>query len=157
MGAKICLENIAESEFNDFLESMLPPYIEERSVADHVSKAVAERFARQQHAELLPHGYHTPGHHFFRIIDEVTNVAVGTMWIRLDASSGEGYLYYITVAPDCRRQGYASAAVNTVADLARSKGCTRFALNVFVRNKTARLLYRKLGFSVVNLHMNKPL
>ena len=43
------------------------------------------------------------------------------MWIRLDASSGEGYLYYITVAPDCRRQGYASAAVNTVAYLARSK------------------------------------
>ncbi len=157
MGAKIRLENIAELEFNDFIETMLPAYIEERSAADHVSKTVAEQFARQQHAKLLLHGYHTPGHYFFRIIDEVTNLAVGTVWFRLEVSSGEAYIYNITVVPEHRRRGYASAALNAVARLARSKGCARLALNVFARNEAARLLYRKLGFCVVSLHMNKPL
>ena len=59
MGANIRLESIAESAFNDFLEAILPPYIEERSAADHVSKTVAEQFAHRQNAELLPRGYHT--------------------------------------------------------------------------------------------------
>ena len=108
MSATIRLERIQEPSFNDFLETMLPLYIEERSAADHVSKTVAEQFARQQHAELLPHGYHTPGHYFARIIDEVTNGAVGSVWFRLDASSGEAYIYYIgcTRAPSqglCQR------------------------------------------------------
>jgi len=80
MGANIRLESIAESAFNDFLEAILPPYIEERSAADHVSKTVAEQFAHRQNAELLPRGYHTPGHYFARIIDGVTNLAVGTTW-----------------------------------------------------------------------------
>jgi len=50
-----------------------------------------------------------------------------------------------------------TAALNAAAHLARSKACARLALNVFARNETAQLLYRKLGFSVVSLHMNKPL
>jgi len=157
MGATIRLEYITESAFNDFLEMILPAYIEERSAADHVSKTVAEQFARQQHAELLPHGYHTPGHYFACIIDEVTNIGVGTLWFRADASSGEAYIYYIMVAPEHRRKGYAGAALNEVAHLARSKGCARLALNVFTRNEIAQSLYRKLGFHAVSLHMNKPL
>ena len=157
MGANIRLESIAESAFKDFLEAILPPYIEERSAADHVSKTVAEQFAHRQNAELLPRGYHTPGHYFARIIDGVTNLAVGTTWFRLDASSGQAYIYYIAVPPEHRRRGYASAAINAVAHLARSKGCARLALNVFARNEPAQSLYRKLGFRVVSLHMNKPL
>ena len=157
MGANIRLESIAESAFKDFLEAILPPYIEERSAADHVSKTVAEQFAHRQHVELLPRGYHTPGHYFARIIDGVTNLAVGTTWFRLDPSSGQAYIYYIAVPPEHRRRGYASAAINAVADLARSKGCARLALNVFAHNEPAQLLYRKLGFGVVSLHMNKPL
>jgi ribosomal protein S18 acetylase RimI-like enzyme len=157
MSATIRLERIQEPSFNDFLETMLPLYIEERSAADHVSKTVAEQFAHQRHAELLPHGYHTPGHYFARIIDKVTNGAVGAVWFRLDTSSGEAYIYYIMVAPEHRRRGYASAALNAVANIARSKGCARLALNVFARNEIAQSLYRKLGFHVVSLHMNKPL
>jgi len=157
MGAKIRLESIAESEFNDFMETMLPLYIEERSAADQVPRAVAEQFARRQCTELLPRGYHTPCHYFFRIIDEVTNLAVGSVWVRLETSFGEAYIYNITVDPKHRRRGYASAALNALTHLARSKGCARLALNVFARNQAAQLLYRKLGFSVVSLHMNKLL
>lgn len=125
MRANIHLETIAESAFNNFLETILPLYIEERSAADQMSKTVVKQFAH--YAKLLPHGY--PGHYIARIIDEVTNLAVGTMWFRLDASSGEAYIYYITVRPEHHRRGYASAAINAAAHLAHS----------------------------ISLHMNKPL
>ena len=151
------LERIPESAFDDFVETILPVYIEERAVADRVSKAAAEQSARQQHAEILQAGYHTPGHHFTRIIDAVTNLSVGDLWFRLDSASGEVYVYHLQVAPEQCRKGYASAALNAVAHLARSQGCARIALDVFAGNTAAQSLHRKLGFSIVGLHMNKPL
>jgi ribosomal protein S18 acetylase RimI-like enzyme len=157
MHAYIRLETIAESEFADFLESLPPWYAEERSAADRIPKAVAERYARQQHAELLPQGYQTPGHRFFRIVEAATGQPVGSLWLRLDAGSGEAYLYSLLVAPDHRRKGYASAALDAVARLARAAGCARLALNVFAHNAAAQALYRKLGFQVVSLRLLKPL
>jgi hypothetical protein len=57
MGTKIRLKDIAEAEFNDFMETMVPLYIEERSAADHILGPMAEQFARRRCAALRPHGY----------------------------------------------------------------------------------------------------
>lgn len=153
----VTLKPISRIEYSEFIRAILGPYAEERSAADGVSLAAAERHARDQMDRLLPDGYDTDGHHFLRIVPRDGGPGAGSVWLHIDRRERAAFLYYITVLPECRRRGYASAAMGCVEDLARREGCARLALNVFAANAGAIALYRKLGFDVASMHMNKRL
>jgi len=155
--ACVRLESIAESELDNFLDTIRPPYAVERSLADHISYVEAEQFVRRQFEDSLPLGFRTLGHHFLRIVDTVTAVHVGIVWLRLDKASHAAYLNNVTVSPEHRRKGYASAALDVVAARAHAEGCNVLALNVFAPNTAAQRLYRKFGLEVVSMHMNMSL
>ena len=157
MAPAVRLERIAESELDDFLDTIRPHYTAERALADHIPHAEAEQFVRRQFDDALPKGIETIGHHFFRIVDAVTAVDVGIAWLRLNKATREAYLNNVTVSPEHRRKGYASAALQAIVELARAEGCTVLALNVFAPNEAAQRLYRKFGLEVVSMHMNMSL
>ena len=157
MVASVRLESIADSELDSFLDIIRPPYATERAVADRIPYAVAEQFVRHQFEISLPRGVQTPGHHFFHIVDTVSAVHVGIAWVRIDKASREAYLNNVTVSPEHRRKGYASAALEAIARHARAQGCAVLALNVFAPNEAAQRLYRNFGFAVVSMYMNLPL
>jgi ribosomal protein S18 acetylase RimI-like enzyme len=153
---EVVLVPIAESDFAVFMESTLPAYSSARAKADHVSRTTAEEAARRQQLEILPAGFSTPGHFFFRIcIREGT--PVGRLWLWLDTAESAAYVYDIEVDEPHRRRGYASAALDVAEDLASKAGCRRIGLNVFEPNSSAQALYRKLGYSVGSLYMSKAL
>jgi ribosomal protein S18 acetylase RimI-like enzyme len=118
---------------------------------------VAERYARHQHARVLPEGHRTAGHRFLRIVSIDSDEPVGGVWFWIDVENKQGFLYNITVFPRHRRRGFASGALVLVQEMARSAGCTTLGLNVFSPNDGAIALYRKLGFSAVSSYWNKPL
>ncbi|MBC7854385.1 MAG: GNAT family N-acetyltransferase [Pirellulaceae bacterium] len=155
--SEVRLEPMTAEKFAEFLEVILPPYIAARSVADHVSLAEAEQFARDQHAMLLPAGQFTPGHHFLSIVAIDTENQVGGVWFHIDAEKGKAFLYNITVFPKWHRRGYATATLSLVEDAVRSAGCAVLALNVFAENTGAAELYRRAGYNFVSSHMNKRL
>ncbi len=155
--SQVRLEPMTAEQFAEFLEVILPPYIAARSVADHVSLAEAERFARDQHAKLLPAGQFTPGHHFHSIMMAGSDQPVGGVWFHINAEKGQAFLYNITVFPKWCRRGYATAALSLVEAAVRSIGCTVLALNVFAENTAAAELYLKAGYNRVSSHMNKRL
>ena len=157
MGASVRLESIAESELGTFLNTIRPSYAAERALADHIPYVDAERFVRRQFEESLPQGFRTLGHHFFRIFDTATGVHVGIVWFRLDKASREAYINNVTVSPEHRRKGFASAALEAIAGRAQSEGCTVLALNVFAANTAAQRLYQKFGLKVVSMYMNMSL
>ena len=155
--SQVRLEPMTVAEFAEFMEVILPPYIAARSVADHISLAEAERFARDQHLRLLPAGQCTPGHNFHSIVAIDTDEAVGGVWFHIDAEKGQAFLYNITVFPEWYRRGYATAALSLVEAAVRSIGCSVLALNVFAENTAAAELYLKAGYNRVSSHMNKRL
>jgi ribosomal protein S18 acetylase RimI-like enzyme len=154
---RIKLEPMTQAQYSDFIEAIIPPYVAERAAADHVSAEVAERYARHQHARLLPEGLRTTGHRFLRIVSTDSDQSVGGVWFWIDVDNKQGFLYNITVFPRHRRRGFASDALALVEEMARSAGCTTLGLNVFSSNDGAIALYRKLGFSAVSSYWNKPL
>ena len=155
--SQVRLEPMTAEQFAEFLEVILPPYIAARVQADHISLDAAERFARDQHAKLLPAGQLTPGHHFHSIMATDAAEPVGGVWFHIDAEKGQAFLYNITVFPEWCRRGYATAALSMVEAAVRSAGCAVLALNVFAENTGAAELYRRAGYNFVSSHMNKRL
>jgi len=154
---RIRLEPMTQAQYSGFMEAIAPPYVAERAAADHVSTQVAKRYARQQHARLLPDGHRTTGHRFLHIVSTDSDESVGGVWFWIDVENKQGFLYNITVFPQHRRCGFASDALVLIEETARSAGCTTLGLNVFSSNDGAIALYRKLGFSAVSSYWNKPL
>src|SRR5258708_17310918 len=126
---RIRLETMTQAQFSDYMEAIVPPYVAERVAADHVSAEVAKRYARHQHARLLPEGHRTTGHRFLRMVSTDGDESVGGVWFWIDVENKQGFLYNITVFPRHRRRGFASDALVQVQEMAPSPACPTLALN----------------------------
>lgn len=57
-----------------------------------------------------------------------------------------GHIADVVVAPNAAGQGVGSALIAYAEEWARARGFAMLTLNVFIANRLARDLYRKLGF-----------
>ena len=78
---------MTQAQYSDFMEAILPAYVAERAAADHVSAEVANRYARHQHARLLPEGHRTTGHRFLRMVSTDSDESVGGVWFWIDVEN----------------------------------------------------------------------
>ncbi|HSD84319.1 MAG TPA: GNAT family N-acetyltransferase [Anaerolineae bacterium] len=67
------------------------------------------------------------------------------------------YLHHISIQPDHQHQGCGEKLMQAVEGLARDKGITTIALDVWSFNTTARTFFTKQGFTVFNERMWKQL
>lgn len=146
-----------QAQFVGFMEAVFPSYVAERAAADHVSREMAEQYARVQLARLLPDGHLTVGHRFLRVLSTDSGQGVGDVWFWIDSENKQAFLYYIAVLPEHRRRGFASAALVAIEEMVRAAGCISLGLNVFSSNHGAIALYRRLGFCTVASYWTKPL
>ncbi len=70
---------------------------------------------------------------------------------------GSGFVFDITILPQARRLGHGQRAFELLEPLARDLGLISIGLNVFANNPAALALYRRLGYEVTNIAMNKRL
>ena len=92
--------------------------------------------------------------------DEGTSInPVAGLWLgnAIDQVTGERYahIFMLYVQPAHRRQGLASALLQTAQDWAQQRGDQQIGLQVFPHNQAALNLYQKNGFQVHALMMLK--
>lgn len=59
-----------------------------------------------------------------------------------------GWMYYLAVAPDCQRRGYATELVASVEAKLLAIGCPKINLQIRSENIAVQQFYKKLGFSI---------
>ena len=113
--------------------------------------------SKEAHASLLPHGLHTPGHHFVHLRDAESGERVGALWWEeSDKGSGrQACVYNIEIDEAARRRGYGRAAFLELERVARERGIRHLALHVFGHNHGARRLYDELGFEPTSITLRK--
>jgi ribosomal protein S18 acetylase RimI-like enzyme len=126
-----------------------------RALAKAMSEDEALDRVRQGTARFLPQGLQTPGHHLV-VAENDRGEVVGDAWLGPDPSgaAGSAFLYDINVYEAFRRQGYGSAVLAAVEELA---GGGRLRLNVNGDNAAAIALYRRSGYEVSSMVMSKDL
>lgn len=117
--------------------------------------------SRQGTAHFLPAGRDTEGHHLV-VAENAAGEVVGSAWLGPDPQETTGtadsaWLYDITVYEPFRRRGYGSAIIAAVEQLVVAEGGTRLGLNVVGDNTAAIALYRRSGYRVSSMHMDKEL
>ncbi len=89
-------------------------------------------------------------------------VVVGVILIRFRHFGGPGnverdvlMLDHFVVEESCRGQGIGSMMMEDVLALARAFGCTDIQLSVQPQNDAGLALYRKFGFTIRNINMQR--
>ncbi|MEM6836368.1 MAG: GNAT family N-acetyltransferase [Cyanobacteria bacterium P01_C01_bin.120] len=86
---------------------------------------------------------------------------IGYLWLgtAIDQQQGDRHSYILAlyVAPECRRQGIATALLQQAQVWAQAKGDRQIGLQVFANNPGAIALYRKLGYRTHSLWLMKSL
>lgn len=86
---------------------------------------------------------------------------VACLWLgnAIDQQEGDrqGYILVLYVLPEHRRQGIATALLQTAQMWGKDRGDRRIGLQVFADNVAAIELYRKLGYQTHSLWLTKSL
>ncbi|HNX48072.1 MAG TPA: GNAT family N-acetyltransferase [Methanomassiliicoccales archaeon] len=110
------------------------------------------------HANLLPDGLRTEGHHFYKALDAGTDERVGQLWLRVEPGEDrKGFIYDVFIDEDKRGKGYGRAMMLAIETKAKRMKIDSLALHVFAYNDAARHLYETLGYEVKSLNMMKVL
>ncbi len=155
----VALTPLTESEYMEWQESAIAGYAAEKTAAGNFPADRALELSRQEFAALLPAGTGTPRQHLYAIrADDGTRV--GVIWLAeppADQLTGAGFVYELSILPEHRRRGYATAAMLALEGEARRLGLSALALHVFGHNAAARALYDRLGYTITNINMRKEL
>lgn len=148
---------MTQSEYEAFLERVIPEYAEDNIKAGYWGEQEALEKSRKEFADLLPQGLQTENHHLYSLYDADT--PVGVIWMRanLDRPLKNGFIFELWIDEKFRGRGYGREAMLQLEDIAREMGLKSLGLHVFSYNRTARALYEKLGYEVSSLNMQKKL
>ncbi|NWG08306.1 MAG: GNAT family N-acetyltransferase [Chloroflexi bacterium] len=153
----IQLTPMTQSEFDAFLERLIPEYAADNVRAGYWDASDALERSRKETARLLPQGLQTKDHHLFTLY--AGNQAVGIIWLKanLDNPIKNGFIFDVEVKKEFRGKGYGKKIMLLVEEKARELGLKSLGLHVFGYNMVARNLYESIGYEVSSLNMVKQL
>jgi ribosomal protein S18 acetylase RimI-like enzyme len=148
---------MTDTEFAAFRVRAIHDYATEKVAAGEWPQERAAALAERQTDTLLPDGKDTDG--MFIVMAEAEQVGpVGYAWLALEGPEvSSAWIYDIAIDEEHRGKGYGRALLNGLEGVARARGLSSIALNVFAGNDYARALYERAGFQATSIHMSKRL
>lgn len=156
---KVILRKMTETEYEQATRHREVEGIRELAKLIPEDEAVKRVLAGTAH--FLPQGRDTAGHHLVVAENEAGEV-VGDAWVGPDPQDTTGtadsaWLYDINVFERFWRNGYGSAILAAAEELVAGEGRTRLGLNVVGDNDVAIAMYRRNGYHVSSMQLDKPL
>ena len=145
--------------FAHYQEAAVAGYAKENVDSGRWPEEDAIERSQADFAASLPQGLNTPDNYLFEIIAGDDGKCVGYIWFAVVEKNGlrSAFVYDIEIKPEFRRKGYAEATFNALEPLVLKLGLSSIGLHVFSQNIGVQNLYRKLGYGVTSVNMQKHL
>ena len=148
----IDLRSMTQEEFMAFSEWSIEHYAEDLILSGKENPEVAAKQSSAEFYDILPDGLATPLAHLLIIQDDRLNF-VGKIWYQIFLPDDRtAFICDFLIEEQYRGKGYGQAALEKIETDARTKGCEKIALNVFMFNTPAFQLYQKCGYRIVKQH-----
>jgi ribosomal protein S18 acetylase RimI-like enzyme len=148
------LEPIQQEDFERFLEREIRGYAEDHVRNGNWSLEGALERSRQEFEHYLPDGILSKDQYLYSIIDENGN-KIGVLWVQVKEQ--KAFIFDFVIDEAYRGKGYGKQALAAMDEKLLSMNVESVELHVFGDNVTAQELYKKAGFRITGIHMNKKL
>jgi len=145
------------SDFDAYVKKSTAGYAEEHVKTGNWQPEDALEKARAEFNHLLPDGLKSKDQYIYSIVDDVTAKKMGILWVKVneDGTRRRAFGYDFEVYEEYRGQGFGKQALAALEEILRSMDVESMELHVFAHNTTAVELYRKMGFKITNMYMQK--
>jgi ribosomal protein S18 acetylase RimI-like enzyme len=147
----ITLQPMQQEDFNKVLETEIKNYAEDHVRNGNWPEEGSLERSRKEFESLLPRGVHTPDHYLWSLMDG--GRMVGFLWVQV--KNGKGFIYDFLIAEEYRGKGYGKQALAAMDERLQQMDVESVGLHVFGDNITAQELYKKMGFEITGIHMQK--
>jgi RimJ/RimL family protein N-acetyltransferase len=148
----VTLEPIQQEDFERFLEREIGNYAN-----DHVrngnwpAEGALER-SRKEFESLLPNGIHSKDQFLWSILDAEKR-KIGVLWVQV--KDQRAFIYDFVIDETFRGKGFGKQALMAMDQKLKSMNVESVGLHVFGDNVKAQELYKKMGFEITGIHMQK--
>lgn len=153
----IRLNQMNVADFEIFKTRTIQSYALDIVDSRGLSEEEALKNSESETNKILSKGLETSNHTFLNILKTDSNENIGHIWYQTEMNDSEVFIYHIEIKEECRGNGYGKMAMIELASLVKQDGVSRVRLNVFSNNRVAHSLYKKLGYRVTNLQMQKDI
>ena len=147
------LEPLQQNDFEKFLERGIREYAEDHVRNGNWSAEGALERSRKEFEHYLPDGIKTQDQYLWSILDEENKI--GVLWVQIKEQ--KAFIFEFVIDEEFRRKGFGKQALVVMDEKLKSMNVESVALHVFGDNITAQELYKKMGFKIVGINMQKDL
>jgi len=147
----VTLESMQQEDFDSLLEDEIRNYAAEHVRNGNWPEEGSLERSRKEFEALLPNGVHTPDQYIWSILEK--NKKTGLLWIHV--KDNKAFIYNFFIHEEFKGKGYGKQALAAMDEKLKSMGVDSVALHVFGDNLIAQELYKKMGFTITDLHMQK--
>ncbi len=148
------LESIQQKDFDRFLEKEIVNYANDHVRNGNWLPDEALEKSRKEFASLLPDGPRSKDQYVWSIVDEADN-NIGVLWVQV--KDQKAFIYDFVIDQAFRGKGFGKQALMAMDEKLKSMNVESVALHVFGDNINAQELYKKMGFEITDMHMQKKL
>jgi ribosomal protein S18 acetylase RimI-like enzyme len=153
----ITLRDMTEAEFATFQAWLIEDYAHDIARNSQVPADEALASSQQQIAELLPHGRASANQWLFAVVAQESGEMVGYLWCQVELERRRAFILDIQIFETARGHGYGIATLLELEQRLRAHSIERIGLHVFGDNVRAQALYRRLGYRITGIQMQKEL
>ena len=149
---------MTEADFAIWAQRSRSNYANSKMRANGLTRAEAEKIARDDFDRLLPAGLETANNFLFTARED-DGRRIGFVWyaVRGADDNRRAFISDIVVEEGERGKGYGKKIMRAVEVHAKDQGLKRIGLHVFGFNRVAIGLYQSLEYEVTDLVMEKSL
>jgi ribosomal protein S18 acetylase RimI-like enzyme len=151
------LQPLTEEEFAAYKAWEVEDYGREISNNYRIPMDEALTSAARDIDGLLGQGLSTPNHFLYNIVLATADKEsrLGYLWIYVDDHKKRCFIYDIYLHPEFRHQGWGRKILELLETNLKQQGILRISLHVFANNSIAQELYRKMGYELTGMNMQK--
>ncbi|WP_248447011.1 GNAT family N-acetyltransferase [Sinorhizobium meliloti] len=153
---ELTLRPLSNEEYAHYYEFAVKLLADEEAKAYNDDPLERYRSSARAFEKLIPKGDLESSAQYLLAIEH-DRIVIGIVWYELLGDHATAYIRDLFIYEEFRRHGYARATLEKLERILRQTGIRRIILNVFNHNKTAKKLYRSMGYSRSLIQMVKKL
>ncbi len=151
------LKELNKAEFEKYLDFLIPDYAQDISENFNLTLENAIEESKILMKNTFPQGLSTEGQYLYNVHVPALGKKIGAVWFNLKPEINQAYLFHIYIEEAYRGRGYGTNTLAKLHQLVKELGATSMGLSVFGSNDKAYQLYKKLGYKVSSIAMQKSL
>ena len=153
------LQPMTENEFVAYKNWMIEDYARDLASNYRLSLDEAQLISAREMEASLSQGRVTPNHYLYSIVIPTGDgeSPIGYLWLEVDSQKKRCFICDIFLHPEFRHQGWGRKVLELLDNAMKQQGITRIGLHVFANNTIAQEFYRKMGYQLTGLNMQKTL